>query len=415
MTGAVAQLPARLHAHFEAKAAQHGLGYPWWIPLGAMVSAIGFALVAVAQRGALIPPAPIALAAVLVMAPSLAQAVLPWWVPWWVELLAVLGGVGWLLSDPLPIQGPADVAPVVLAVLAAEMTSKEGGAVGLLASTASIGLLVATAAVGTLPGLLIYAGSVALGFDVGYMLRWQMRALSAERSKRETERTQAVLTERQRIAREIHDVVAHSLSVTLLHVTGARHVLNDGGDVAEAMDALTDAERVGRQAMADIRRTVSVLATEPQTPKPMPGVSDIAELVAGVRAAGLQVAFAIRGDLSGVGAAAGLSIYRITQESLANVAKHAPDAAVHLVLEATPDAMCLCVRNRLPRQESSGDDGGSGLGGMRARAKQLGGTIEVGPCGPDWVVRLSVPHRNTAPRPGMEDESPDCGIRRLWQ
>ena len=129
------------------------------------------------------------------------------------------------------------------------------------------------------------------------MLRWQMRALAAERSERERERERATLAERQRIAREIHDLVAHSLSVTMLHVTGAKQALVEDHDVDDAVAALSDAEQVGRQAMAEIRRTVGVLATEPTGAHPLPCAEDIDALVAQVRDAGLPVDYRSRGDL----------------------------------------------------------------------------------------------------------------------
>ncbi|ONF61744.1 sensor histidine kinase, partial [Amycolatopsis keratiniphila] len=120
--------------------------------------------------------------------------------------------------------------------------------------------------------------------------------------------------ERQRIAREVHDVVGHSLSITLLHLTGARHALQQDRDVDEAIEALTEAEQVGRAAMADIRRTVGLLADSPSGSAPLPGVEDIATLVERTRSAGLAVRYTQEGDLGRVGASEGLGLYRIVQE-----------------------------------------------------------------------------------------------------
>ncbi|SOD70504.1 signal transduction histidine kinase [Jatrophihabitans sp. GAS493] len=391
MSSRVGSLSEGLRARYEAKRESHGLDFPLWIPLCTYGCGILFAIVAVAQRGALWPPTTIALAGLVAILPGVANLTLRWWVPWWLTLPVVLVGVGWLLSQPLTNYGPADAAPLVLMVVAAELTATEGAVIGLIATAASIALLVAASTIGTLPGVITYCCGVLLGLDVGYMMRWQMRALTAERAKREVERVQAALAERQRIAREVHDVVAHSLSVTLLHITGARHVLEEGADVAEALEALADAEKVGRQAMSDIRRTVSVLATEPSQLQPLPGVADIDELVVGFKSAGLKVAYEVVGDATAVAPALGLGLYRIAQESLANVAKHAPDEPVELSLDLTGDEVRLRVCNRLARPRPRINGGGSGVAGMSDRANQLGGAIRIGEEGDSWHVELTVP------------------------
>ncbi|SDI95948.1 Signal transduction histidine kinase [Frankineae bacterium MT45] len=394
-------MPEALRSRYEAKRERHGLDFPLWIPLCTYGCGIVFAVVAVAQRGALWPPTSIALAGLIAILPGIANMTLRWWVPWWVNLPVVLIGIGWLLSEPLKNYGPADAAPLVLMVVAAELTATEGAIVGLIATSASIALLVTASTIGTLPGVITYCCGVLLGLDVGYMMRWQMRALTAERAKRDVEGAQAALAERQRIAREVHDVVAHSLSVTLLHITGARHVLEEGADVAEALEALADAEQVGRQAMSDIRRTVSVLATEPSQLQPLPGTAEIAELVAGFQSAGLKVEYELKGDPGTVAPALGLGIYRIIQESLTNVAKHAPGESVELKLDLTGGEARLSVRNRVAEPRQRMNAGGSGLTGMADRARQLGGTIRAGAEGDSWQVTLRVPssESSSASRP----------------
>lgn len=389
--GAVAQLPERVKARIEDKCASHGLTYPWWIPVGSTLGGIALVLVAVAQRDAVLPLRPVALAALLVILPPLAQVILKRWVPWWIEAGSTLAGVGWLLAVPLGTPGPADVAPMVLIVLAAEITATEGAVVGTVVTAAGCGVIAAVATVGNVPGVVLYIVGVMLGLDVGYMTRWQMRALAAERAAREGERVQATLAERQRIAREIHDVVAHSLSVTLLHVTGARRALQEDEDVPEAIDALRDAERIGREAMTDIRRTVSVLGTEPSGSRPLPSADDIEALVSGIRSAGLDVAYDTDGDINRLGHTAGLALYRIAQESLANVAKHAPASTVQLSLRVTAETARLTARNALPRSGARAHEGGLGLPGMAARAAQLGGSVRAGPDGANWVVDCVLP------------------------
>jgi signal transduction histidine kinase len=233
--------------------------------------------------------------------------------------------------------------------------------------------------------------AVLLGYTAGSVLRWYVRALDAELGKQDAVREQAVLAERQRIAREVHDVVAHSLSITLLHLTGARRALQQDRDVDEAIDGLTEAERVGRAAMADIRRAVGLLARAPAGTKPLPGADDIAGLVERTRAAGVDVRYEQQGEPATVGASTGLGLYRIAQESLANIAKHAPDATARIHLCVDQDSTRLTVRNGLPSTASDPVSGGAGLPGMRERAAQLGAELSAGPLGGQWVVEITVP------------------------
>lgn len=154
-----------------------------------------------------------------------------------------------------------DPAPISLGFAVGEVTATEGGRRGLVALAAGAAVLLTFGDYDS-DVVPLFVGELVLGLVLGYMLRWQMRALAAEQSARHEERVRATLAERQRVAREIHDLVAHSLSVTLLHVTGVRRALEQDADIPEAIEALTDAERIERQAMADIRRTVGVLATD---------------------------------------------------------------------------------------------------------------------------------------------------------
>src|SRR5207237_7269040 len=126
---------------------------------------------------------------------------------------------------------------------------------------------------------------------------------------------------RQRIAREIHDVVAHSLAVTMLHLTGARLALHR--DPKEAEQALLEAERLGRESLAEIRRTVGLLAPEGTgTAAPMPTAVDIPQLVREFEAAGLDVDFELTCDAHALARATGLGLYRVAQESLSKAVWH---------------------------------------------------------------------------------------------
>lgn len=404
---------ARFAERLESKCAAHGLAYPWWIILigagGQLLCAVG----AVAQRDALLPPTLLAGVIVLVAIPHVAQFVAPVWLPWWVNAGFVLSGVLWLSSVSTGYVGPENLAPAVAAFLAASVTATDGARAGLLTLVAGIVVLAAGEQIGGPDaGLWVPALELVVGFEVGYMLRWQTRALAAERSGRIRERERATLAERQRIAREIHDLVAHSLSVTMLHVGGARQALlagdDDRPDVDDALAALADAESVGREAMAEIRRTVGVLATgKPATSSahPLPCAEDIPGLVGQLRDAGLPVSYDERGDLATLPAAAGLGFYRVLQEALTNATKHAPGEPVTVSVDVGHRQAHLVVRNPRVGDDPVSSDG-SGTPGMTSRAEQLGGTLLAGPDPADpgaWLVNLSIP---------VGGPSPTCAVRK---
>ena len=254
-----------------------------------------------------------------------------------------------------------------------------------------------------------------LGWIVGIVFAWlamlavgtQQRLLAELRAAQADLARQSASEERQRIAREVHDVIAHSLAITMLHLTGARHILTR--DPARAAEALAQAEQLGRQSLADIRRTVGLLAPASDgraadgPAAPLPGAADIPELVADYQRAGMDVHLAVEGDPARLPAAAGLELYRIAQEGLANAAKHAPGARVTVDLTIGADSVMLRVQDDGPRTGATlaVAAGGSGLGlvGMRDRAELLGGTLSAGPSKGAWLVECTVPVGTAAREP----------------
>jgi signal transduction histidine kinase len=245
-------------------------------------------------------------------------------------------------------------------------------------------------------------------------VRTQMRLTAELRSKQALVASEAAADERRRLAREIHDVIAHSMTVTMLHVSGARLALQDDPpSVTEALDALGEAERQGRQSLADIRRTVGLLAIdapgESQLAAPLPAASDIPALVAGFADAGLSVALRSDGDLSTVPPTIGLAAYRVVQESLANAAKHAPGAEVAIDLRVCHGVWPLSsfsavtgktgrvdveVSNAAPTLSAplmEVPPGGLGVSGMSERVRALGGRLSAGPEGRGWRVCARLP------------------------
>lgn len=310
---------------------------------------------------------------------------------------SVLTGVALLLLCWPPVF--LDAAPFLLMFMLGEVFALGSVRHGLLAAAGCAVLLVGAARAGHLttyvPYLLFFLAIAAM---IGRILQLQQRLVLEERARQAALTEQATADERRRIAREIHDVIAHSLSVTMLHLTGARRALQEDNDIDEAVDGLLDAERLGRQAMSDIRQTVGLLGARDAAPlrlTPEPGLSDIPDLVTSFADAGLHVESSIEVDPASVTAGIGLALYRVAQESLANIAKHAPASAARLRLYVEKGTAILSVNNELRRPVTSGPTG-AGLPGMRQRIALLDGDFEAGP-GPDgWTVQARVPVTPTA-------------------
>ncbi|MFE3541485.1 sensor histidine kinase [Nocardia sp. NPDC059177] len=319
---------------------------------------------------------------------------------------AILKGSA-LLSCALFLLQPvsADFAPFVLVVVAGEVAAVASRGLTIGFALLAIAELVAFDLAGhvqwgdtgqRLQGLPMYVLGIILGVFVGVMLQYQRRFLYQERENQAIRANHAADEERRRIAREVHDVIAHSLSITLLHLTAARRALQTDDDVTEAVDALVDAERLGRQAMADIRRTVGMLDAGPALRVPEPSAADIDELIGDFRRAGLAIDYHRTGDLTVVEGAVGHALYRIGQESLANVAKHAPGNAATVRLDVSTERAALMVTNPLPLGPARHGDTGMGVRGMRKRTELLGGTIIAGAADDAWLVRAVFPLGSSA-------------------
>lgn len=295
-----------------------------------------------------------------------------------------------LFATSTPI--PGDFAPLILVLMVGVVGSLASVPGGLLAAALAAALLGIAAMTHRLDGIALYLSFVAMGWLVGFLLRTQRELLVRQHEMQADLAAHAAADERRRIAREVHDVIAHSLTVTLLHVTGARRGLQEDRDIDEAVDALRDAERLGRQAMADIRRTVGLLEQGPSRIVPEPGIGDIAVLIADFSQAGLAVTFDTDGPYEQVSGAVGLALYRITQESLANIAKHAPASNTAVRLSISRANATLAIVNELPVSfTAQPESDGRGLHGMRQRVELLDGAIEIGPIGNDWSVRAKIP------------------------
>jgi signal transduction histidine kinase len=223
--------------------------------------------------------------------------------------------------------------------------------------------------------------------------RQERLVVELEKTRRELAR-QALLTERRRIARDVHDFVGHGLAAVLLQVTSARHVLRRDVDAAE--EALRSAEEVGRRSMQELRRTVTLLRSDDvaRVAAPVATASGIPALVEQARTGGLAVELHVRGDLSRIPPRVGRALYPIVQEALANAARHAPRAQTTLGLELANGRVAFLAETSGPVVAGSASDRARphyGLIGMQERATALGGKVEAGPTRDGWRVRVELP------------------------
>jgi len=208
------------------------------------------------------------------------------------------------------------------------------------------------------------------------------------------QRTQIALAdERARIARELHDVVAHSVGVIVVQAQGARRVIDR--DPARADEALATIEDTARSALGEMRRSLGVLRSEREEAAraPQPGVGDIEGLLANARSSGLSVDFTVEGTARPLPKGVDLSAYRIVQEALTNTIKHAGPARSRVTLRYGDDELVVEVKDDGPGPAADAREGaGHGLVGMRERVAALAGELHAG-AGLDggFLVRASLP------------------------
>jgi signal transduction histidine kinase len=264
-------------------------------------------------------------------------------------------------------------------------------------------------AAGVLPrglsGLLQTELSVILGWAFGDFARTRglVNRLVAERDRlleleRDERAARAVQAERERIARELHDVVTHHVSVVVIQAGAAQRALDRRPE--QAREALAAIEQTGRAALVDMRRMLGILGDAPPDEpgrsaglEPVPGLDRLGELLERVRAAGMPVELAVSGDSRPLEAGIELSAYRIVQEALTNALKYAPGARATVALAFGPDALEVEVRDAGGAGGGRLEPGheGRGLIGMRERVALFGGRLEHGPTGGGFRVRASLP------------------------
>lgn len=230
--------------------------------------------------------------------------------------------------------------------------------------------------------------ALLLAWTIGALVRTGVRARENREAQRRAEEETAVEAERNRIARDMHDVVAHSLAVVIAQADGARYAAAaDPGAASQALGAIS---ATARSALSDVRMLLTQLRHS-QAEGPQPTVADLEQLYAQVRAAGVDLRVDIDPAPQGEPpAAVQLAVYRILQEALTNALRHGGAGAVDVALAWHPDRVRLTVSNPLS-DAPRGDGRGHGVVGMRERAQLAGGTLEAGAEGAAFVVTATIP------------------------
>jgi signal transduction histidine kinase len=228
-----------------------------------------------------------------------------------------------------------------------------------------------------------------LGMLVGTRTR-SLRAAEARAAELELERREAVSAERSRIARELHDVIAHSVAVMTVQAGAAEEMLKV--DPARALEPVQAVQETGRRALAEMKRLVGMLreGDEEAGLEPQPGVGDLDRLLVHVREAGLPVELRVEGSPRPLPIGVDLSAYRLIQEALTNALKHAGAASALVVLDYRERALAIEVTDD-GVGTADGNGHGHGLLGMRERVAIFGGELEAGPSDRGFAVRALLP------------------------
>jgi signal transduction histidine kinase len=246
----------------------------------------------------------------------------------------------------------------------------------------------------TMPAWFMLGAAYGVGFALrGQRIQSTLLANRAERLEREREQKArlAVAEERVRIARELHDIVAHAISVIVVQAQAGQRVLE--GEQASAREALGSIETTGRQALVEMRRLLGILRKEDRelALAPRPSLAYLDVLAERVREAGLPVELHVEGEAKSLPPGVELSAYRIVQEALTNALKHAGPASAQVVVRYRAEEVELEISDD-GRGPVDGREGGHGLIGMRERAALVGGNVESGTNGGrGFIIRARLP------------------------
>ncbi|MEA2245889.1 MAG: hypothetical protein QOH46_418 [Solirubrobacteraceae bacterium] len=349
----------------------------------AAVAAVVEALVRSDDRDAYrTAPIVAAAAALLLVLPLLARRRSPFLAPAWLWLLAV--ALSFVDGGLVPSSTGVYAAGMVAAFLIGSLPDERQGRIGLAILVGSAEIIALNDPARSLSEVLLVPTVFVLAWLGGFAQRERAaQALRAEERARQAEHERevaariAVAEERARIARELHDIVAHAVSVMVLQVGAVRHRLP--GDFSDDVEALRAVEETGRSALGDMRRMLGAMrgAAEGAELEPQPGLDRLDLLLREIRRAGLPVELHVDGEPSRLPAAIDLSAYRIVQEGLTNALKHAraTRASVHIGYAADELRIQVSDDGAGAATAPTGDGLGHGLVGVRERVKLFGGEM----------------------------------------
>ncbi len=311
------------------------------------------------------------------------------------------------------VNGAALVAPILALYAVASRVSLRRA---FVAAFATLAILMTVTAVNNPFGHISGGGfdiipfMVAAALFAGIAVANRNAYVASIRDRAEQDARRRLDEERLRIARELHDVVAHTMATINVQAGVAAHVLPTRPEAAaESLQAIKTASKEG---LRELRAILNVLrqADDADPTQPAPGTAQLEDLIAGARRAGLETAFTVTGDPVPLPAAVDLAAYRIIQESLTNTIRHAGPATASVTLGYAHDELRVDVTDTGRGQPVlAGNGGGHGLAGMRERAAAVGGTVEAGP-GPAGgfrvAARLPLAGRLPDPPSGSADDTP---------
>ncbi|WP_343998528.1 sensor histidine kinase [Microbacterium paludicola] len=302
---------------------------------------------------------------------------------------------------PWPWSVPALIA---LALFVLVVTLRHGWRLGVLPLAIGVGgslaaplmLTEAASANAAAADLIVTASIGAATYLVAVLVSGRMRLSRQLRRERELttieQQRRVLIEERSRIARDLHDVVAHSLSVIQVQSSTARYRIPGLAD--EVAAEFEDIAATARGSLTEMRRLLGVLRTDDQQPQlaPRQGIADIPALVESIRRAGVRVGLSLMPPSREPSAAVQITAYRIVQEALSNAVRHAPGAGIAVTVGEIPGALVILVSNDAVTVSAADPGSGHGLQGMRERVALVSGTLSAGP-DPDggWRVEATLP------------------------
>jgi signal transduction histidine kinase len=314
----------------------------------------------------------------------------------------VVVSAAWVIETVLGVTSGDPVVPLIALLLAVYAVGSRchgwrfwfGGALAAVGLTVQV-LIREGLQFDVLQAVAIPAAGLLVGRALGE-LTFETDVLEERASQLERERDEriraALADERSRMARELHDVIGHSISVMGVQAGAVRRRLGD--DQTQERDTLLAVERTGRQAVAEMRRLIGLLRTEVNGyDDASPSLARIGQLVTDMRAAGMSIELETDGELDALPPGVDLAAYRIAQEALTNALKHAPHARVRVRVRCSERELVLSVTDDGdPSVQADGDHVGHGLVGMRERATLYGGTLRAEPrAGGGYLVEAVLP------------------------